>query len=188
MVNKNLLFVGIMTMLLIMAIMPKSASAEPSYTISLIDGSTVLGTNIDQPTNNIPFGTDLITRFETNDTDIGAVIVLWNDPDNSTVYINSVNPNGTVSSFDSEYIPTQNGNWTVRVMAYTVEEFNANGISMNGGFNPNFASELELHFTIGHLFVIPESPIGSIALIITSLGIAGYVIHIRSKKNYVSSE
>ena len=94
---------------------------------------------------------------DTNDTSISQVTLSWVDPDGSTDSNTVVALSGGIA--ENSFTPDQAGEWTV---------------------NADFGNGVIIHKTLNvSALVIPESPIGIIALIVSSLGVLGGFMFLR---------
>lgn len=158
-----------------LGIAPASAVAAPNYTVELFDeNGNLLGTLDSPPVEPIPGGVELTANFTSDDTSITFVTFNWLYPNGGgighskpPVFVNGV------TTVTDHFLPTHVGSWTLRVSACNTIECS----------NTDTIFSAEIPFTVQSGFVIPESPLGSILLIVVSVGTVAAVMAVKHRRS-----
>jgi hypothetical protein len=125
----------------------------PTYGLGLVEGG-------DPSDGVVNLDQDLTAVAETTDKTVNAVIFTWKSP--SGGFAREATVAGD-SSFEDTFAPTEPGDWEVRA------DFG------NG--------QVVVKTVTATFFVLPESPIGALAMIVTSTVILGGFLYLRTRKN-----
>lgn len=151
------------------------AMAVPTTQITLYDGEgNLLGTPESPPVIIVPSGTNLNVTFSTDANNVHGLFFLWINPSGHTQRTLYYPSDIAITSYNDSYVPNEPGEWTVRIIAF---DYRADAPD---AANPIFSGDIT--FTYQSLFVIPESPFGTIALVASALVASSVFIVIRKRK------
>jgi len=182
--QRALLITAILTVFSTIIFLPAPARAA-TYDIGLYDAdNNLLGTPDSPPVSDIKIGTSLIANFTTDSTEIQSVMIQWIRPDGSIILQEThddLDDATVITSFtSSSFSPESSGNWIVRVIARNYTTTNNPDSEF---IRTHFVSSQDIPFTVESILVIPESPIGMVALLASSfLALGGFMFWKRKTK------
>lgn len=158
-------------MLLLLPVIPAFAEPEYSFLLQNFGEDTIYGTSENPPSQSILNGT-LKAWAKTNDTNIHSITVNWYFPNGSLAHHDFSDSIFPVEGLNLPYDVQETGHWVVNA-TFKDEPFSAGKIVAT--------KQIEFDIICCGILVIPESPIGMIALVLASLGTLGVYIAIIKK-------